>query len=177
MRRFGPRPDSLADPDPWDCLIIRVYNYVITPAEVDCTGLYFRCKLLYLVVALVKKEWMWCCPGCVFFLVRQERTAVCLFCRAAVKTFHPSWPLMAGVHASALIRGLWTCHLIAEEAEQVITLASLMHRRGASAGAAIACSPQLSLWVENLPPLLCLIGFGGFFLCLITMFYYFCFNV
>lgn len=67
---------------------------------------------------------------------------MCLFCRAAVRTFHPSRPLMAGAHASALIRVLWTCHLIAEEAEQVITFASLMHRRGASAGAAIACSLQ-----------------------------------
>lgn len=32
---------------------------------------------------------------------------------------------MAGVRASALIRGLWTCHFIAEEAKQVITFESV----------------------------------------------------
>lgn len=33
---------------------------------------------------------------------------------------------MAGVHASALIRVLWTCRLIAEEADQVIAFESLI---------------------------------------------------
>lgn len=50
----------------------------------------------------------------------------CLFCRVSVRTFHLSWLLMAGVHASALIRLLWTCRLITEEAEQVITFESLI---------------------------------------------------
>lgn len=56
----------------------------------------------------------------------QAWRALCLFCRVSVRTFHLSWLLMASVHASALIRVLWTCHLIAEEAEQVITFESLI---------------------------------------------------
>lgn len=39
-------------------------------------------------------------------------------------------PLMATVHASALIRLLWTCRLIAEEARQVITFESLIVQTG-----------------------------------------------
>ncbi len=71
-------------------------------------------------------------PVCAFLLVLcnsalcRLSTAVCLFCRVSVRTFHLSWLLMAGVHASALIRVLWTCRLIAEEAEQVITFESLI---------------------------------------------------
>lgn len=63
------RPNLLADPNLWDRLITWVYNHVIRPAKVDCTGLYLRAKWLCLVVAELKKEWMCCCPALVFFLV------------------------------------------------------------------------------------------------------------
>lgn len=71
--------------------------------------------------------------ACVYIFARavqfcavQAWTAACLFCRVSVRTFHLLRPLMAGVRASALIRVLWTCHLIAEEAEQVIAFESLI---------------------------------------------------
>lgn len=66
--------------------------------------------------------------SCCVILCYAAWTAACLFCSLSVSMFHLSWLLMAAVHASALIRGLWTCRLIAEEAEQVITFESLIAR-------------------------------------------------
>ena len=63
---------------------------------------------------------------CVILCNSVSPCAVCLFCRVSVPTFHLSRPLMAAVRACALIRVLWTCRLIAEEAEQVITSESLI---------------------------------------------------
>lgn len=86
--------------------------------------------------------------------VLQAWTAVCLFCRVSVRTFHLSRLLIAGVHAPALIRVLWTCRLIAEEAEQVITFESLIAqtrtkkntRQGGRQPTKITCSSAV-FWV------------------------------